>query len=234
LSLLKSRISTYAIFSALFVLFLSSCSDGRIHEGTLEFEVTYPNIRAGSFRANMMPDKMTMKFKDNKFRTEVKKGRIMSTIFIIDCEAKTVTTLFQLGRNVKLYHVLNESEAKRKAAEFPTPIYMHTNEGDSLAGFLCRRSVAIYDQMGYPDVNLMHTDMIGLDQANWWTPFTDIEGVLLDYEVERYGIRMRFTANKFIEGEVEEKEFEIPEGYKLVTMEELEKEMEGISKTLME
>lgn len=216
------------------VFTLVSCGDQKVHEGTIEFEVTYPYFNAQGFMAGMLPDKMVMRFKGNKYKTEVKKGKAFSSGFIVDCDAKTLTTLFQFGQRRK-YSTMDEATTKKYVDEkFPKPTYMHTNEGDSIVGFLCRRSVAIFEEMGQPDATLHYTDGIGIENPNWCLPYHEINGVMLVYEVQQYGLRMRFTATKFDPAPVDDKVFEIPSNYKAVPVDELQKEIEEMFSTIID
>jgi hypothetical protein len=209
------------------MLFLQSCGDGKIHEGTVEYEVSYPYFnKEGSFLSSMLPQKATFRFKGNKWMMQVKRGRAFSSAFIVDCEAKTMTTLFQFGSKKK-YSVMTEAEVlKRRDEKFPKPSYMHTNEGDSIAGFFCRKSIALFEELGQPEATLYYTDAIGIENPNWCFPYHEITGVFMVYELEQWGLRTRFTAEKFDPAPVEDSMFEVPSGYKKVPVADLEKEME--------
>ncbi|MFN3343005.1 MAG: hypothetical protein ACK40M_09935 [Flavobacteriales bacterium] len=222
------------IVACLAVVMLSSCGSDKVYEGTIEFEVSYPYFRASGFMAGMLPDKMVMRFKGNKYKTEVKKGRAFSSSFIIDCDNKTLTTMFQFGQRRK-YAILEEAAVlKRRDEKFPIPTYMHTNEGDSIVGFLCRKSVAIFEELGQPEATLYYTDEIGIKNPNWCFPYHAIDGVMLIYELQQFGIRMRFTAEKFDPAPIDDKIFEVPSNYNAVPFAELEKEMEEMFSTIVD
>ena len=48
--------------------------DGRISEGMIEYEVTYPKLDPTSILIELLPTKMTMSFKDDKFTTDLAAG----------------------------------------------------------------------------------------------------------------------------------------------------------------
>jgi hypothetical protein len=223
----------YYPFLLLPLLLLVQCGNKKIRQGILEFEINYPRYRASGFMANMLPDKMTMKFKNDKYVIEVKKGKAFSSGFIVDCKNKIMTSLYQFGTR-RYYATLNEAETQKMLKDFPVPTYIHAKEGDSLAGFLCRKSIAVFEDLSQPDVTLYYTDEIGIKNANWCTPFSEIEDVLLVYEVERYGMRMRFTATKFIKEEIPDEVFDIPDNYKEVPLEKMEQEMSEMFKSFLE
>lgn len=219
-----------------FLIFLSSCSsESKVYQGTIEFEVSYPYFTPKGFMANLLPEKMVMKFKGNKYKSEVKRGKAFSSAFIVDCDAKTLTTLFQFG-NRRKFSTMDEARTLKQVEEkFTLPEYMHTNEGDSIAGFLCRKSIALFNNtLGQPEATLYYTDAIGIENPNWCLPYHEIKGVFLIYEIEQFGIRMRFTAKKFTDEAIDDKEFEVPANYKSVPVDELQKEMEDMFGTIVD
>lgn len=222
------------IFNLLAIIFiattlgLTSCSgDEEITQGEIEFDIIYPYYQGSGLMASMLPEKMTMVFKDGVYKTEVAKGSIFKTTFIIDCNKKTVTNLFQFGTR-KYYAVMNEKAVKKMLGKEPIPQYLDSNDGDSLAGFLCKKTVAYYEELEQPDVAIYSTNDIKISNSNWWTPFHEIEGVLLEYEVERFNFRMRFSATNVTQREVEDSEFDIPSNYKKVSIEKIEKELKEV------
>jgi GLPGLI family protein len=211
-------------FTATSVLTLTGCGNGKYTEGIIEYDVTYPYFNGADIILRMLPSKMTMKFKDGKFRTTVTKGRNIRMDFISDCEAKTMISAFQFGSK-KIVVTLNEKEIRSMLKEFPKVVYIDLLETDTLAGFNCKKKVAVFEDISYPDCELWYTEEIDIPNANWCYPFNDIPGVLLNYEVERYNMRMRLKARKFIDESVDDAEFESPAGYKTVKLKDFEDEV---------
>ena len=94
--------------------------------------------------------------------------------------------------------------------------------------------MAVFEEISQPDVTLYYTEDINIENANWFNPYNEIKGVLLGYELDRYGLRMRFTATKFDPAPLEDSDFEVPSNFKKVPYDELEKEMEEMFRTLVE
>lgn len=225
----KTNIRTlFALFLVSISLGITSCgSEESPSQGEIEFDILYPYYQGSGLMASMLPDKMSMVFKDGVYKTEVSRGSIFKSSFIIDCNKKTVTNLFQFGTR-KYYAVMNEKAVKKMLASEPKAQYLESNDGDSLAGFLCKKTVAYYEELEQPDVAIYSTTDINIPNSNWWTPFHEIDGVLLEYEIERYDFRMRFSATKFTSREVEDSEFDIPSNYKKVSIEKIEKELKEV------
>ena len=131
---------------------------------------------------NMLPNKMTMKFKDGKWKTTVSKGKSIKTEFFSDCKNKTLSTAFQFGTK-KLLVNLTEAEIKSMLKEFPKLTYIDINDKDTLCGFDVLKKDAIFEDISYPEAELWYTDGIALENANWCYPYKEIKGVLLQYEI---------------------------------------------------
>lgn len=209
------------------VFFLASCGKKEITEGVIEYEVSYPYLNANDFMVKMLPNKMTMKFKDGKFKTSVTKGKSIRTELISDCKAKTIQTAFQFGTK-KICVELTEAEIKSMLKEFPSVTYIDVNDKDTLVGFDCLKKEAVFENIAYPEAELWYTNDIKIENANWCYPYSDIKGVLLMYEIERYGLRMRLKATKFKEEEIDDSEFNAPSGFKKVALKDFEDEVKKI------
>ncbi|HYG53462.1 MAG TPA: hypothetical protein VD905_21385, partial [Flavobacteriales bacterium] len=192
-----------------------------------EYEVSYPYLNASDFMVKMLPSKMTMRFKNNKFKTTVSKGKSIKTEFISDCRNKTMATAFKFGTK-KLMVDLTEPEIKGMLKEFPKVTYLDVNDKDTLAGFDVLKKVAVFEDISYPESELWYTNDIELENANWCYPYSDIDGVLLQYEIERYGLRMRLKAIRFRAESIDDSEFNLPTGYKKVKLKDFESEVKKI------
>ena len=225
----RFRTSFIILFPLLLVLLiiLKSCGSGKISEGVIEYEVTYPDFQGSDMMKGMLPGKMTMKFKDGKFVTTVSKGKSIKTIFIADCRNKTLISAFQFGTK-KLYVVLTEKEINKMLKEFPKVEYLDIKGRDSLAGFFCKKKVAVFEDISYKESELWYTEEIDLPNPNWCYPYKEITGVLLRCDLDRYGLRMNLKAKSFKEESVADEDFEVPAGFKRVRFADLEKEIKKL------
>jgi hypothetical protein len=107
----------------------------------------------------------------------------------------------------------------------PAFTILETNEVDTIAGYPCRRAIAVFDNMDLPEVELCYTDRIEVKDPNWFGPFSAVPGMLLRYEVVQYGMRMRLEATAVKPAEVGDIAVEQKGGYELVSPEVLDHEL---------
>ena len=81
--------------------------------------------------------------------------------------------------------------------KYPIPDILKVSEFDSIAGTFCEKKIAIFDYLadGY-DVELYETFDVDIKNSNWCNQYTEIDGVLLGYEIKQFGIQARMIATK--------------------------------------
>lgn len=202
-------------------------------EGTLEYEVTYPYYDAGIF-GGILPDRMVMSFKDGKFmNTIAHKNGMFSYKVITSCKERNVRMLLSIGTN-NYYIEMDEKTADSLFhAQFAMPeIFLETGI-DTAAGFIGNRATAVFSELeDGPDMDLLYTNDIELNEPNWCTQFRDIDAVLLKYELEQYGMRLRVQADKFSTESVDDEIFEIGTRFEEVSIQRMMKELTEIFELL--
>ena len=214
----------------------SSCEEGekvvtpKISEGVIHFELSYPYYE-DAFMASIMPDEMEMTFKNNIYRNHVSKGGLFSSTVIADCNNETLILFLDLGPK-RIYCALDNSLAKEMLMKYPIPDILQVSEFDSIAGTFCEKKNAIFDYLadGY-DVELYETFDVDIKNSNWCNQYSEIDGVLLGYEIKQFGIQARMIATKMDTVAVNDSIFNVPQGYKEVTLERMLFEMDEISKS---
>lgn len=228
---------SYSNFKSIFFLALplalllfEGCepSGGAISEGTIEYKVTYPKMSNDNFMKDFMPDEMVMKFKDEKYLTELSAGMGMfKTNFLCDGEEEVLAQMVKLI-NKKYVLVMDKDEVGAFNHETPEYTITKTNEKKMIAGYECHKAVVSLNKGKQEHFDVYYTKEIDIELPNWCTKFKEIDGVLMEYQQERYDICMRFTATKVIPGDISESAFVIGEDYQEVSREKMDKEMTEI------
>jgi GLPGLI family protein len=194
-------------------------------EGTIEYTASV--VDDSNPMAAMAPSKMTVKFKNNKSVAEMSAGMgLFSTSFISNPENKTLTQLVKL-LNKKLALVQNQVEIKKESDAYPVEITL-LKETKMLAGYKCNKAhVKVKDDSG-TEFDIFYTKELGIANPNFANPFHEIDGVLMEYQMKKFGLEMKFTAKSVKKEDVEDSMFEMPSDYKIVTQDEMNTLMEQI------
>ncbi|HXC03192.1 MAG TPA: hypothetical protein VNZ86_00495, partial [Bacteroidia bacterium] len=56
---------------------------------------------------------------------------------------------------------------------------------------------------------------------NWSNPYHEIDGVLMEYQLKRYGLELRFNAVSVSKASIDESIFTLPSEYKLISRAEM-------------
>lgn len=212
-------------FFAQFVLLaslamLTSCAgvfDKRLKEGRIEYDVSYPDADPDDIFAGLKPDKLSMYFKDDVYMAEMSGGMgTFRTSFISDSKKhELINTVKLFGKKYAI--ILDDKGVNELNAPFEDHSIVFLEETKVIAGLTCKKAIVLFDDPDMGEIYVYYTDEIRINQPNWSTPFKGIEGVMLEYEISRYGMRMKFTAAEIISEEVDPELLHLPEGYKKVS-----------------
>lgn len=216
-------------FSFLVLLFISGCSSSDekyISEGVIEYDAVV--LDQDNSMASIAPNKMTVKFKDNKSYAELSAGfGLFSTSFIADPEKLTMIQLVKLF-NKKFAHVTDSSVLNEEKASSPKIKMSPTKETKIIAGYKCKKAIISFEDNEHPTYSVYYTDEINIKNPNWnISPYYELTGVLMEYQMLRYGLEMKFTAKSVTKANVEDALFELPNDYKIISQEEMDQLFQG-------
>ena len=121
----------------------------------------------------------------------------------------------------KFAMTMSTEEIEAQNADVPDVDVEVTNETKEIAGYTCKKAI-VKTKGDNPGEHIVYfTDELGSGTMNYNNPmFKDIDGVMLEYSSADEGMKMMFSAIKVEKKKVSDKDFEIPEGYKVMTMDE--------------
>jgi len=196
-----------------------------ISEGIIEYQIEYPDIDSNNIMRELMPDKMVLKFKGDRFKTELKAAAgIVETNFISNASEQTLTSMVKLFSE-RYAIVMDQQQTKKFNSAYPSHTLTPVEETAEIAGVTCKKILVDFGTSRGEDTYFYYTDEIALTQPNWGTPFPDIQGVLLDYEMENYDVRMHLTATNIWAQKIDESEFDLPESYRLMSYDEFQQKV---------
>jgi hypothetical protein len=210
-------------------LALLSCEeDSSDNQGIISYSVSYPKMDKSNLMFDFMPKKMVLKFKDNKYKTSLTAGMGMfKTNFIIDQAENQFSQMVKLI-NKKYILTLKDNEINKSIALLPFFHIEKTGETKKVLDYICKKVIITVDNEANDAFAVYYTDKIKLNNPNWCTQFQGIDGVMLEYQYEKYGVCMQFKAENIKFVEISDEEFIIDKVYELVTEAKMDTEMQEI------
>lgn len=216
------------LFMAMFLLSLCMCGNKKtdnkqITEGIIDYEITYPHIAADDlFLIGMMPKEMKMKFKDNNTIGELKTGAgVFTTRFITNNNERNLFHYLKLV-NKKYGLILTSDEILESYAKKPEGMELiPTDETKMIAGYTCKHMKVVFPD-STKNFSLYYTEEIGIKDPNWCSPFHEIPGVLMEYNIKQFNIEMHLQAVAVTATDLEDSEFALPTEYEKISQAEME------------
>jgi GLPGLI family protein len=223
----KSLLFCLILFSLAFLI--SSCGNHInpkfISEGIIEYKATA--VDPNNSMAALAPSKMNVKFKDNYCDAEMTAGMgLFSISFISDPQKKKFTNLVKLI-NQKFATVIEGAELKKEVDGEPKPIIEKTSDTKIIAGYNCKRAKVTFADGKTPGFDVWYTTEINIENPNWSNPFHEIEGVLMEYQLKRFNLELRFKCVSVTKASIDNSAFELPAEYRVITQAEMGKKFEG-------
>lgn len=211
----------YSFFILIFVIIFSGCGNTDekfISEGVIEYSAKV--VDEANPMASLAPNKMTISFKNNKSCAEMNAGMgLFSTSFISDPETKTLTQLVKL-LNKKFSLVQNEQEIKKENEAYPMEI-VQCDDKKIILGYNCKKAHIKLLNEDATEFDVFYTTELDIKNSNFANPFYAIDGVLMEYQMKKFGLEMRFTATSVKNQDVDDAIFELPADYKKISQQEM-------------
>ena len=216
-------ISILTVLALLVMLFgCENFTTSKISEGTIEYAVTYPPGNQDNFMTSMLPATIKYNFKNNEASVdlEISMG-IVSTSLIANLNKKQVMqTLSVMGK--KFAVVMDTNGVKKMLEKEPKRKITFLKETKQIAGYKCEKAHIDFEADSIKDFDVYYTKDINIQDPNWSSPFNEIKGVLMEFQIQKYGVEMILTAKNVIKRDIEDGHFELSPDYKLISIEEMD------------
>lgn len=209
---------------------ITSCStpETSITEGKITYDITYPNPIEDKWLERLMPKEMEMYFNPVDVKTEISFGLGMIQInYLTDFENKQMYEMLKFMKK-KNFAKRDHDSIEQMISKIPAHEVKFYPDTKSIAGLLCKRAVVIVNDSAPYSFDCWYTNQIKIADPNWCTPFKAIDGVLMQYRVERLNVLMEFTANNVSMEKVPKEIFTVPEKYIQISTEEMQESLEEL------
>ena len=222
---MKKNLTVSWLFIAVFVMF-SFQTFAKEFKGVVTYKITIEGSGVTDEMKAMMPKTMTMTVKGNKAKMEM----IMSmgkAITIADGDTKSSISLMDMmGQKIAVKST--QEEINKELAEGPEAKVEVTSETKDILGYSCKKAIitSVEDDM---EMTVYFTEELGTKELNFDNPqFKDINGLMMEFEMPNEMFSMHFIAVSIEKKNVEDSEFDIPEGYQIKTKEEMKNMFGGM------
>lgn len=181
-------------------------------EGTITYKVCYATKEDVNPIVALLPTQVEYKFKNNNISV-LSEGYLgfFSTRFISKYKAPNSSILFKILNNKMNYQFSSNEVPFIYNHKLATRIkYLKTDR--VIAGYKCKLARVFIEELPEP-IDVYYTQDICLKNPNRNTPFSEIDGVLLEFETTMNKIKAKFSAQEISFTPVNKEEFLIPSDY---------------------
>jgi hypothetical protein len=174
----------------------------------------------------LLPTEMTITFKnDNMHQKVVGWSNIFSLEGIRNMKEQSCSALFKVLGKRYVYTKKELGQVVFGYDPYKGMKLVKTNETKKIAGFDCKKVKIEFPDNSHDNFDIYYTNEIKINTPNWNNPFYQIDGVLMEYQIDMFGIKTKIVADTVQFIKVDDSEFDVPVDYKQVSKEELEEEI---------
>jgi hypothetical protein len=230
--LLKFLIYLPFIFASFLIV---ACSSSGINkkkdEGKIVYDIEILGENLDAFMVSMMPSQAEFYFKKEKTAMFLSsKGNLVRFAAYSNGEEKIITQEIKL-MNKKVKSDFNAREIFIYT-DHPSFTIIETDFIDSIAGTYANVDLVIYDQINKKEAELLYSPEIKVTNPNWYNIYNDIPYVLLKYEYNQFGLKLRLKARSIEFMKVDKDIFISSDEYRQVSPEEFVDEVKVIAESL--
>ena len=212
-------------FYTIILTILTNCKQNnnisQINSGVIEYNIQYPKELADQAISNILPEEMKVYFTPNELKFKIKGDlNIFLLEYLSRSQGDSCYTLFKVV-NRKLYYPLRKNE-KWFLFEKNPPIKftVHKDSVVNIAGINCHYVNITYPTKPGQVINAYFTKDIKINNKLFNSPFKEIDGIPLQFEVQYNKRTYKFIATK-IENSIGNEKMIIPPDYKLSSRQEI-------------
>lgn len=203
----------------------------KISAGEITYQISFPDITDDNITASLLPDRMSYTFTPDGFTSHFESaGGVFRNRIVADHTQRTLLHQLKVFRK-KVEVRMDESDVLKRLAQYPKSYIVETPVRDTIAGYPCKKALIVFEDVDRREIEVYYTDAIDTKTPNWCTQYHDINGVLLAYEVEEFGIRMQLRAESITPTQPAEDVLQPDPDYDLITEEIMDIEVAQLKAT---
>ncbi len=223
---MKNLMRTIIVTALLFAVFALN-TEAKEFKGIITYKISYNMPDMDPQMASMMPKIMTYYISGNMSKTEISSS-MFKNIHIIDAENQIVYDLYDM-MGQKFYTKEGKEEIEDQIAKEDEPTLKFVDETKEIAGYECKKVIITIEEEGKSmTFNVYYAPKLGSKALNFNNSmFKDIDGALMEFEIIEGMGNMKMEAISVEKKKLKDSDFEIPEGYKETTKDEMRQNFGG-------
>lgn len=211
-----------SIVLVLLIVFFSSCREmigrKRIKEGIIKYEITYDSITSKKTDTRLLPSALIVKFKDNNTLNIIDAFSGAISIAIISNHTNQQFITLVKVFNKRLYHEEPNTNGKYPAlyAKIPPVKIVSNHEKCKFLGYNCYKAKGYFADQPNSEFEIVYTNEIDINSPNINTPFEEIDGVMLSFNLRINSLMMQLNAKSVKKAKIADEVFSIPPDYTFV------------------
>lgn len=167
-----------------------------LSEGVITYDITYDSAIQNRYDAWLLPSELIVKFNNNhSINTIEALAGAISISIIKNPERKEFSTLLKIF-NKKLYHSEPIEQERYPALYSRMPSVKLISEGETceFLGFSCTKAKGYFDDNPNFPFEIIYTSQIKIENPNTHTPFEEVKGTLLRFNMRLNNLTMHVVA----------------------------------------
>lgn len=233
---MKRFFAGLVILLAMAVIFTISTSSitkkAKGFRGTVTYSLSYEGDGLTPAQLAMMPTSIKTKMFDDMSSTEMVMGAIAQTYISNPAKDKLIILIEGMGKKLAIEKKYSEIKSIADSAKTFTVQYELKDETKVIAGYTCKKAVVTQTPKEGTEgeeiiYSIYYCPELGNAESNKDSDLAGIPGLLMEFKEIKDGITTTYTVSEIKKGGVSELDFLLPEGFKVVTEEQIQEEFMG-------
>ncbi len=212
------------LMTAIFGTITQAQKKSKNAEGKIVYEITLDGEVEGMMAA-MLPSEIVMKFKGSKCRTEMATA-MAENITLSDQKDPSAGLILLDVMGSKYAMKVDPAKVEEQKKSLPEFEVINTTETKEIAGFACKKAI-MKNKSNNEETYIYYSEELPYLENSLTSQYKNINGMPLEFNTKLNGITMTIRAKSIEKIKIADAEFVASSEYKLVTEEQLMKELGG-------
>lgn len=194
-----------------------------ICSGTITYRITYPASVDANPMSFLFPSEMKTAFEGTRQKSEFKnKLNLYKLEFIFGNNPDSTFALLKLLEKRMVVPASGDAFVLPFMTFSPDRLSFINDSVKSIAGFDCKKAVYFTGRNDVQELSIWYTDQLGVEKPNRNTPFSEIPGIMLEFDVLYQGMQLHLEAISVVCEAHPREIFDVPANYEVSSITEIQ------------